>query len=368
MSNPNPSPSSSSSAPIRFGIIGCADIARKLSRAILLSPNTTLHALGSRSLSKAQAFAKSNNYPPSTKLYASYDAVLDDPDVDAVYIPLPTSLHLTWAVAAARKGKHVLLEKPTALNVAELDQIIDACEEGGVQFMDGTMWTHHPRTRVMSDFLQDSQRFGQLHYVQTCFSFAADNDFLENDIRVSPDLDALGALGDCGWYCIRASLFAANYELPKSVTALRNPIKNKAGVLLSCGASLHWEDGRVATFNCSFLSHLTMNISAVGTKGTLRVTDFIIPYEEKSASFSTLSNGGFGEMTLAWKQKPSEHIVNTELPQEVVMVREFSTLVEGIKNRGLAPEKKWPTLTRKTQLVIDAVVASIAQGFEPIQI
>ncbi|KAK9748690.1 hypothetical protein RND81_02G073900 [Saponaria officinalis] len=368
MSDTTPTPSPPPPPPIRFGILGCAYIARKLSRAITLSPTATIHAVGSRSLTKAKSFAAANSLPATTKLYDSYDGVLNDADVDAVYIPLPTSLHFRWAVSAARKRKHVLLEKPTAVSAGELDEIVRVCEECGVQFMDGTMWMHHPRTAVMAEFLSDSQRFGLLKSVQTCYSFAADDDFLENDIRVRPDLDALGALGDLGWYCIRACLFAANYELPKFVTALRNPVKNKAGVILSCGASLHWEDGAVGTFNCSFLSNLTMETSVLGTKGTLHVSDFVIPYKEKSTSFSTLSEGRFTDMDLEWNQEPSVHIVETDLPQEALMVKEFSSLVDGIKRRGLSPDKKWPILSRKTQLVIDAVVTSIDRGFEPVEV
>ncbi|GAB4861045.1 hypothetical protein Ancab_036204 [Ancistrocladus abbreviatus] len=148
--------------PIRFGILGCADIARKLSRAIKLAPNAAIYAIGSRSVQKAREYAESNGYPPSTKIYGSYEEVLDDPDVDAVYIPLPTVLHLRYAVLAAEKKKHVLLEKPVAPSVAELDKILEACEANGVQFMDCTMWMHHPRTAKMKEFLSDPQRFGDL--------------------------------------------------------------------------------------------------------------------------------------------------------------------------------------------------------------
>ena len=150
---------------IRFGILGCADIARKVSRSITLAPNATLYAVGSRSLEKAERFAAANGFPPSAKVYGSYEAVLDDPDVDAVYVPLPTSLHLKWAVLAAKKKKHLLLEKPVALNVSEFDRILEACESNGVQFMDGTMWMHHPRTAKMRELLSDPQRFGRLKSV-----------------------------------------------------------------------------------------------------------------------------------------------------------------------------------------------------------
>jgi len=150
---------------IRFGIIGCAQIARKISRAVLLAPNAALHAVGSRSLDKARAFAAANGFPAGAKVYDSYEAVLDDPEVDAVYLPLPTSLHVRWAVLAASKKKHVLLEKPVGLNVAEFDEIIAACESNGVQLMDGTMWMHHPRTSKMKEFLSDANLFGQLKSV-----------------------------------------------------------------------------------------------------------------------------------------------------------------------------------------------------------
>lgn len=150
---------------IKFGILGCADIARKLSRAITLAPNATLYAIGSRSLEKATKFAASNNFPETAKIYGSYDAVLDDPNVDAVYIPLPTSLHIKWAVLAAQKKKHILLEKPVALNVGEFDKIVEACEMNGVQMMDSTMWMHNPRTVKMKEFLLDRQKFGELRSV-----------------------------------------------------------------------------------------------------------------------------------------------------------------------------------------------------------
>ena len=156
---------------IRFGILGCADIARKLSRAITLSPHATLYAIGSRSLEKATLFASSNNFPPSAKIYGSYDDVLNDPDVDAVYIPLPTSLHVKWAVLAAEKKKHVLLEKPVALNVGEFDVILDACDKNGVQLMDSTMWMHHPRAAKMKEFLSDAHKFGELKSVYFFFRF-----------------------------------------------------------------------------------------------------------------------------------------------------------------------------------------------------
>lgn len=151
--------------PIRFGIMGCAEIARKVSRAIHLSPKATLVAIASRSIDKAKQFAVRNRIAESVKLYGSYEELLDDPFVDAVYMPLPTTLHLKWAVMAAEKGKHLLLEKPTAIAVNVLDEILESCESNRLQFMDASMWYHHPRTAKMKELVSDSQAFGRVKAV-----------------------------------------------------------------------------------------------------------------------------------------------------------------------------------------------------------
>lgn len=185
---------------------------------------------------------------------------------------------------------------------------------------------------------------------------------------MKPDLDALGALGDVGWYCVRSILWAADFQLPKSVLALHGTVFNSSGVIIACSASLQWEDGKTATFHCSFLANLTMDVSVIGTNGTLRFHDFVIPFEEKKASFLTAVESGFKELVTGWEPVPSEHTIFTELPQEGLMVSEFSRLVGTIKSDGAKPEKKWPTLSRKTQLVLDAVKASIEKGYEVVEV
>ncbi|KAF5951230.1 hypothetical protein HYC85_009174 [Camellia sinensis] len=332
--------------PIRFGILGCAGIARKVSRAIILRHRQPLHRQSLEIRRRKQL--------PS----------------------LRQDLRKLRRRSRRPRRRRRLRPPPhqpphpvgVALNVSEFDQILKACEANGVQFMDATMWMHNPRTAKMTEFLSDSQIFGQLKTINSCFTFAANPDFLKNDIRVKSDLDALGALGDAGWYCVRSILWIADFELPKTVTALSDPIFNEVEVFLSCGASLHWEDHKVATFHCSFLSNLTMDVTASGTKGTLHIRDLIIPFEEDKASFTVATESGFDELMTTWVPKPSEHTVTTDLPQEACMVREFSRLVAGIKGNGQSPEKKWPTYSRKTQLILDAVKASIEKGFEPVEI
>ncbi|CAN1132396.1 Uncharacterized oxidoreductase At4g09670 [Linum perenne] len=353
---------------IRFGIIGCADIARKLARAITLSPNSDLSAVASRTPAKARAFAGANNLPPEVKIYGSYESLLDDPEIDVVYIPLPTSLHLKWATLAAQKKKHVLLEKPVAVTVDELDRILDACEANGVQFMDGTMWIHHPRTVKMKEVIDRKEEFGKLRTVQSCLTFAADESFLKSNIRANPNLDSLGALGDVGWYCAYSILWATDYSLPKTVSATPSAVISDAGVILACGASLQWTDGKSANFHCSFLTNFTSTVTAMGTKATLQVTDYVIPMAEEAAAFTVAVETGFDEIVTKWeKGLPGKVVVENELPQEVCMVREMSRLVASVKGGG-GVDRRWGERSRKVQMVLDAVKESIENGYQPVEI
>ena len=189
-------------------------------------------------------------------------------------------------------------------------------------------------------------------------------EFLTDNIRVKPDLDAFGALGDLGWYSIGASLWAMNYQLPNTVTALPDVTRNAAGVILSCTASLEWNQPNqtVATIHCSFLSHISMDLAIYGSHGSIHLKDLAIPFEETCASFELTLGAKFAELHIGWNLKPEEVHVATMLPQETVMVQELAMLIEGIKKCGALPSKKWPQISRKTQLVVDAVRKSIELG------
>lgn len=182
------------------------------------------------------------------------------------------------------------------------------------------------------------------------------------------NLDSLGCLGDVGWYSIRSILWAYNYRSPKTVIANPNPIFNESGVPLSCGACITWEDGNQGTFHCSFLAHFTMTLGITGTRGTIHLNDFALPFEEASSFFSLATDCGFPDLPTHWKSLPSKHVVNTDLPQEARLIAEFSKLVTNIEDNGGKPEKEWPDITRKTQLVLDAVLASIRNDCTPIHI
>ena len=116
---------------INWGIISCANIANKNVRAMKLSDNANLVAVASRSIDKAKVFASENNLGEDVKLYSSYQDLLDDPRVQAVYLPLPTRLHLEWGIKVAESKKHLLIEKPAAIDASELFQIMAACQRNG---------------------------------------------------------------------------------------------------------------------------------------------------------------------------------------------------------------------------------------------
>lgn len=193
-------------------------------------------------------------------------------------------------------------------------------------------------------------------------------EFLENNIRVKPELDALGALGDLAWYCIGASLWAKGYQLPTTITALPDVTRNAAGVILSVTASLRWDQPNqtVATIHCSFLSHTTMDLTMCGSKGTLHLKDFIIPYQETSASFDFTFGAKFVDLHIGWNVRPEEVHVANKLPQEALMVQEFARVVASIRDCGSQPSAKWPEISRKTQLVVDAVNKSLQLGCKPV--
>ncbi|MCH8830804.1 MAG: Gfo/Idh/MocA family oxidoreductase, partial [Planctomycetes bacterium] len=195
---------------IRWGILGTARIATKVSEAIVNAANAELTAIASRDLARAEKWRSEHG---ALRSYGSYRELIDDPDIDVVYIPLPPSLHAEWTIAAAEWGKHVLCEKPAALNSQEVVEMTAACREHNVQFMDGVMWVHHPRAEEMRQTLRKGN-LGRLRRFTSAFSFHWET-IPEGDLRLSRDLGG-GALLDLGWYCIRATLWAFQ-QMPQRV-------------------------------------------------------------------------------------------------------------------------------------------------------
>ncbi|KAJ1445464.1 hypothetical protein M885DRAFT_549809 [Pelagophyceae sp. CCMP2097] len=342
--------------PLRVGIMGASNIGRKNARAIERSENCTLVAVASRDLSKARAWLDALHLHHVTAL-GSYQELLES-DVQAVYLPLPTSLHLEWAVKAAKKGKHILIEKPVARTSQELEQIIACCQEHNVALLDGTMFAHHVRFAAVQRLFCDKVHWKPCR-VTAAFTFLADQAFLNgSNIRTRIDGDALGCLGDVGWYCIRFGLYAFNDDQPLKV-ASRLHAATTQGVPLDMDVDVHFSEGKLLTFHCSFLHHNRQWFEAASGDGKIiRCDDFVIPRREEKCDFTIedIPAEQTGEFDTVVRG------VKTTVPffhcsQEICMWDHFAKLAADPSRGNKALEA-----VRSTHRILDAAVESASNG------
>ena len=165
----------------RWGILSAAHIARKNWLAIKNSENAIITAVASRSVEKAQQFIDEcqahSSFETKPVALGSYEELLKRPDVDAVYLPIPTGLRKEWVIRAAEAGKHVLAEKPVGCDASEVAEMIAACKKHNVQFMDGVMFMHSLRLNKLRETLNDGQSVGQLRRITSQFSFNGTEEF-----------------------------------------------------------------------------------------------------------------------------------------------------------------------------------------------
>jgi predicted dehydrogenase len=346
----------------RWGILSTAGIARKNWQAIRDSGVATVTAVASRSVESAQRFVNEcqAEVPFATKPAAlgSYEELLLRADVDAVYIPLPTGMRAEWVLRAARAGKHVLVEKPTANSAAEVEQMTQACAEAGVQFMDGTMFMHHPRLAAMREAIQRGD-IGEVRHVSAQFSFHGGEEFARTNIRTDGSLEPMGALGDVGWYCARLILCAMNYEEPHTITArcfstMQNAQAQRA-VPAEMSAELLFSGGASAQFHCSFVAQHCQLIKVSGTRGYLTFQDFVLPFTGEQQRLDVM-NSAFVAEGCRFDMHPHRSTQSFEVPptnasgsQEARMIECFSKLVLSGKT-----DPFWPEVALKTQRVLDA--------------
>ena len=189
----------------RWGILSTANIGRKaVIPALMESEQAQVAAVASRTINHAQAFADEMGIPTA---YGSYEALLADPEIDAVYIPLPNHLHKPWTVRAAEAGKHILCEKPLALNTEECQEMIAAAKANGVQLMEAFMYRYHPRVLAARQMIQDGA-IGELKTIESAFTYRNED---TTNIRFQPEMGG-GALLDIGCYCVNISRLMADGE------------------------------------------------------------------------------------------------------------------------------------------------------------
>lgn len=362
----------------RWGILGAAEIARKNWQAIRRAPNATLVAVASRSVPRCRQFLdecqKHVPFDPPPAACGSYEELLASDQVDAVYIPLPTTIRKGWAIRAAEAGKHVLLEKPVGASVQDVREILAACRQNDVQFMDGVMFMHSRRLDRIREVLADGRSVGTLKRITSQFADgeASAASFADN-IRARSELEPFGCLGDLGWYSIRFALWAMNWELPVRVAGhvldeYRHPA-SPAAVPTDFSAELFFADGVSANFYCSFTAQIQQWAHLGGTLGALWVPDFVLPRNGSELVFDALSptfriQGCDFVMEDPLRrfavQEPSH---GAEGSQEANMFSRFSQLV--LSGRT---DESWGDAALKTQQVLDACLHSARSGGQVVEL
>lgn len=351
----------------RWGILGTANIARKNWQAILDAGNARLVAVASRDAAKSRRFIEecqaSVPHPQMPLALGTYEELIANPEVDAIYFPLPTGIRKEWVIRAANAGKHVLVEKPVGCTTADVTEIIAACERNQVQFMDGVMFMHNERLRQMRRTLDDGKSVAGIRRITTQFSFHGDDEFLRENIRTHSALEPHGCLGDLGWYCIRFTLWAMNWQMPKKVVGRILAETKQDGapdaVPTEFSAELFFDDGASASFFCSFIAENQQWAVVSGDKGLLRVPDYVLPFKDDQTRFS-VTNSDFvmkecqfdmieGRRDIAVDEAAN----NAPQSQEAGLFHAFSDIVLSGKL-----DTHWPFIALQTQTVMDLCLES----------
>ena len=263
---------------VRFGILSTANIGMaKVTPAIQAGANCDVVAIASRDESRARAAADRLGIP---RAHGSYEALLSDDEVDAVYIPLPNQLHAEWTMAAARAGKHVLCEKPLALTAADAQEMADVCAAEGVKFMEAFMYRLHPSWMAVRELVAGG-RIGEVRAIQAWFSYFNDD---PDNIRNKPECGG-GALMDVGCYPINAARMIYGGEPTAVAGSMRRDPRFGTDVVTS--ALLEFGPGQ-ASFTCSTQLEDYQRVHLGGTEGRIDIEiPFNIPPDRPTRIFVT---------------------------------------------------------------------------------
>ncbi len=351
---------------LRIGFLSTAGIGKKNWKAILNSGNCVISAVASREVQKSREFIRQcqdeNSFDIIPDALGSYEALIASPNVDAIYIPLPTALRKDFVLRAAAAGKHILCEKPCAANAAELKEMLAACKKNSVQFLDGVMFMHNIRLPKIRAVLDDGQSVGQIRRIATAFSFAANNeDFFRSNIRANGALEPAGCAGDLGWYSIRFALWALNWQLPESVSGkillASENLPGRPSAPTEFSATLNYSGGVTVEFYCSFLAAKQQWVFVSGQKGWLRLPDFVHPFNGYEPAFEV--NEKFvnvpGEVPCPPGGDPMAFGHATA--QDTRMWRNFANQIFSGKLN-----EDWLMWALKTQEVLDACLQSSTTG------
>jgi xylose dehydrogenase (NAD/NADP) len=320
---------------IRWGVISTANIGKwRVIPAIQASRNGEVRAVASRTLEKATAFAEELSIP---KAYGSYEELIADPDIDAIYNPLPNHLHAEWSIRCAEAGKPTLCEKPLAVDATQAQTLVDAFDPRGVLFAEAFMYRFHPRTQRVRQMVAGGA-VGEVRLMRASFSFRVRS---EDNIRLRKDM-AGGALMDVGCYCVNVMRFMTGEE-PGRVSAIARfgPV---TGVDEWLVGALSFPSGALGHFDCGLRAHRAEGYEIRGTEGSIVVEkSFVV---ERDAE-STIQY---------WHGDEYEEITIPPVDQYQLMVEDFADALK----EGRAPAFP-PQDAVRNMAVIDRLLASARQ-------
>ena len=327
---------------IKWGVLGNALIARKcVIPAIQKSRNGIIRALGTRSPETAEKVAEKNAIP---HVYRGYEAIIEDPAIDAVYIPLPNHLHQPWTLKALSAGKHVLCEKPLACNAAQAVEMANQSAKSGKLLMEAFMYRFHPRSQRIKQMV-DENAIGKPCLIRSAFCFHMDEDIIERgaNIRLEPEMGG-GALMDVGCYGVSVARWLMAAE-PVKVQA--QAVYHPAGVDVHLVGTLSFAEGQLATVEASFIAALQQTYTVVGKEGSIQLPhNAFVPWE-KDAIYTQRGQD---------EEAGQEHMVKGA-DEYQLMVEHFSDAVQGLTNLDYSPDDSIANMR-----VLDAMAEAAQTG------
>lgn len=277
---------------IRWGILSTANIGTgRVIPAMQQSRNGVVQAIASRTAERAQQAADALGIP---RAHGSYEALLADPEVDAIYNPLPNSMHAEWSIRCADAGLPVLCEKPLAVNAAEAEEMVVAFARHDLLLAEGFMYRFHPQTQKVLDLLRGGA-VGDLAMVNASFNFPIDLSDLDN-IRLSRELEG-GALMDIGCYCISAARLMTGEEPTQAHGVSRSGAVSEVNEVL--GAVLDFPSGAVAVIDCSLRNQRVQSYDLRGTRGRIRVETAYVTQPDEATLIETWGiDGDYSRITI----------------------------------------------------------------------
>ena len=322
---------------VRWGILSTANIGRKVIPAIHASRNGVVAAVASRSLERAREFAAEQSIPI---VYGSYEKLIESDQVDAIYNPLPNSMHAEWSIKCAQAGKATLCEKPFASDAAEAQTIVDAFEGRAVLLAEAFMYRFHPQHAKVKSILAEGG-IGDLKIINSSFTFFISD---EANIRLSKPL-AGGGLMDVGCYCINLMRFITGEE-PETMTAVGN-IGQRTGVDEILAGALKFPSGVIGHFDCGLRADRQQSYRLKGTNGSIVVLSSFTPDKHKDT------------IVQQWRgDQLTEHVI-APVDHYQLMVEDFADAL--LRDR---PPRFPPSDAVRNMEVVDSLLAQSLGGSE----